>query len=114
MFGIPVIWLKLGGWLLAVGILYGAYSYVTDLQQDKKELEAQNQQVIEMNETLTTSLEETQRMQENRDEVGSVSREIRTQNRNDMNKREGVINDSVGAGQDRQVGPLLKEFFNAQ
>lgn len=114
MFGIPALYLKIAGWLLIVGAVYGAYAYVTGLQKDNKELEAQNKQVIEMNETLTSSIEEIQRMQENRDAVGSVSNEIRTENRRVMEKRSTVIDDSVSAGQDREVGPLLKEFFNAQ
>jgi predicted Holliday junction resolvase-like endonuclease len=113
MFGIPLIYLKIAGWVALVAAVYGGYSYVRHLQHSVTTLKLEQQQLKDMNETLSTTIAESQRMQQVRDEVGSVSRGIREQNRVTQQKRETVIVTSVREGKDREVGPLLKEFFNA-
>jgi septal ring factor EnvC (AmiA/AmiB activator) len=113
--GIPMaLILKIGGFLLVVGLIYGAYSYVTDLQSDKEELQKEVIQITDMNNTLTETIAETERMQTIRDEVGGVSRDIREENKRIKDTRDRKVDNLVQSGQDREVGPLLKEFFNAE
>ena len=114
MFGIPLIYLKLGGWLLFVAAIYGGYRYVDNLRDTVLELRTEKTQLEDMNETLTDSIAELQRMSEVRDEISTISREIREKNIVIKESREEVINDSVAKGNDREVGPLLREFFNSK
>lgn len=114
MFGIPLIYLKLGGWLLLVAAIYGGYKYVDNLRDTVQELRTEKTQLQDMNETLSASIAETQRMAEVRDEVSIISKEIREKNIVIRESREEVINDSVAKGNDREVGPLLREFFNSK
>jgi predicted Holliday junction resolvase-like endonuclease len=114
MFGIPLLYLKLAGWAVLVLAIYGGYKYVDNLRDNNKELTEEKIQLEDMNDTLTTTLAESERMAKVRDEVSTISSEIRQNNVIVRENRETVINDSVTNGNDREVGPLLKEFFNAK
>lgn len=110
---IPSLYLKIGGFVALVAAIYGGYSYVSNLREDNQELKRANEQVTNFNEALKEDLLEQHRMQEVRDEVSEVSQKIRNNNKNIKDNNSKVINESVVQGKDREVGPLLKDYFNA-
>lgn len=112
MFGLPTVYLKIAGFILLVGAMYGAYTYVTNLQDTVTNLTARNANLVENNDSLQTELEKQQYMKTVRDEVSEISAELRKNNQITKTTNEKDINESVKRGEDREVGSLLEGFFN--
>lgn len=114
MFGLPSLYVKLGASALLVLAVFGGYKYVTGLQEKNQQLLTNQAQLEQMNETFANTIAEIERMKEVRDEVSEISHEIREKNTVIREQREIVINNSVEEGNDRQVGKVLNDFFNAE
>lgn len=98
-----------------VALLVGAaYLYVTGLQNKVEQLETQNTILVDDNKELKgaiTDMVRTQGIVEKVSKIGDEERKVSRKARDNQLKQ---IDTSVREGKDRPVGPLLKEFFNAQ
>lgn len=103
----------IGGAMLIAGSIYAGYSYITNLNKNVVELNRQNTQLSEMNDTLSTSIAETERMQGVRDKVSEASNEIREINQQNYQEVDEQIDIRITDNKDKPVGELLNEFFNS-
>ena len=107
-----VIKLILSG--VAVLIVGAAYFYVTGLQNKIEDLKTENTVLIDDNKELKETIDLSNQFQEIIVKVDAIGNEEREVNRKQRDKQLQQIDNSVREGQDKPVGPLLKEFFNAK
>jgi uncharacterized membrane protein YgaE (UPF0421/DUF939 family) len=82
------------------------------LQHTVTQLTVDNTTLKHDNKALTDEIKAEQQMNENINKISKAGDEQREINKKHRDSQLKKIDDSVKAGKDRPVGPLLKEFFN--
>ena len=109
------------GWKIKAALTLGvillvaaAYFYVDHLQNKVEALNTQNIELKDDNQELQTTIEQQKQFDQVIIKLDELSSAQRTENRNVRDNDLKRIDEKVRAGQDKPVGPLLKDFLNGQ
>ena len=98
--------------LSALLLLAGAYFYVKYLNSTIDDLQTQNTQLTETNKSQKDAIEENDRRTDILNRINNIgSKEKIVIEKHYQSQLEG-IDKSIKEGKDREVGPLLLDFFN--
>lgn len=95
-------------------IVAGAYFYVDHLQGKVAGLQTENVELKDDNKELATTIEQQKQFDEVIVKLDELSQPQRVIIRNERDNDLKRIDEKVRAGQDRPVGPLLKDFLNGK
>lgn len=95
-------------------IVGGAYWYVTSLQHKVEKLSGENIVLKDDNRKLGDSLKDVEHQQQIIVQVDGIGEAERLKIRDTLNRQLKQIDDRKNAGDDKPVGPLLKDFLNGK
>jgi hypothetical protein len=106
------LYLKLIASAVIIGLVAGAYFYVTGLQHKVESLSRDNATLQQSNDQLKGELTTQKQFQSIIEQVINSGDKVKEQNKTVRNNQLKKIDDSVRAGKDKAVGPLLRDFLN--
>lgn len=109
--GIPM-WVYVA--LLVGGIVAGSYFYMKNLEATVIELREENTNLQRDKQNLQANAREQQRVDNIVERVEVVVQPQREVIRERERRQNQQIDDSIRQGNDRNVGPLLRDFLNAR
>ena len=112
MFGLPTLASYAIAALGALGLIFGAYFYVSHLNSTIDKLKGVTIQLQDVNEQFKANEVETERRTTIIREIPNNYIPIYQKQNEEYNNEINSIQDDVSKGIDRPVGPLLNSYFN--
>lgn len=106
------LYAKLIASAIILAIIGGGYWYVKNLQNRVTDLNRENATLSQSNEELKMTLLEQQKQQDNLNKVLKAGDVVKEQDRKEHREQLKKIDEQVKAGEDKPVGPLLRDFLN--
>jgi hypothetical protein len=99
----------------AIGILLaavGLYFYIAHLKNENQKLEEKNAVLVQNNLNQKKIIEDTEKQTENINKVNDIGITVQIRDREKLSKDFNKVDESIRRNEDREVGPLLRDFLN--